>query len=325
MHGVDSGWTIIAKVVGIPVVLLAFLWLGVRFVFWALERGFEYRREAQGFVGVGPMIGLNLLLPGTGLMAGGFPMQGWLCLGIWALVLVTGLRYASLINRNLTVIHLFAGVWASVVASREAAAVVDRRAQDRRREVVKVNLQKQRVPTMEDPDLYVTRLECFQLVLEAAADPRGRFDRIQTAAVNRLKGLLRIEERTFAKLLEQLQVHGDARTTLGEGSRLGGIRVFERVLPRAVDHPAFEGLRDPFLETAASLLGVPATEARARRRAYENGEEFTSDEDEDLGLSETSASAGEIETGDDVTLVDPGLPSRSISAVRDPEDGRNED
>jgi hypothetical protein len=233
---------------------------------------------------------LNLLLPGSGLFAGGFTVQGGICLFLWVGIVITGLKYSAMLQRNLTVYHLFSGIWASVVASQEVTRKAQVQVRDERKKLKKVNLHRQRVPTLEDPDQYLVRLKAFQLVLEASADPRGRFDAIQTATVHRIKSLLRIEERTFGQLLGQLRVEGDARRTLGDGARLGSTTVFEKVLPIAVDHPAFENLRDNFLEAAASLLGIPATEARSRRKAYEEGEDYTSDEYSLDGESRTTGS-----------------------------------
>jgi hypothetical protein len=290
MNSYDSGWTIILALVGGPLLFLFLLWSLVQVTTRTLARGLEYRSGHAEFVGLWQMIGLNLLLPGSGLFAGGFTIQGGICLFLWVGIVITGLKYSAMLQRNLTVYHLFSGIWASVVASQEVTRQAQVQVRDERKKLKKVNLHRQRVPTLEDPDQYLVRLKAFQLVLEASADPRGRFDAIQTATVHRIKSLLRIEERTFGQLLEQLRVEGDARRTLGDGARLGSTSVFEKVLPIAVDHPAFENLRDNFLEAAASLLGIPAKEALSRRKAYEEGEDFTSDEYSLDGESRTTGS-----------------------------------
>lgn len=309
MHGYDSGWNILLKLVGTPLLFIATAWGVVRLVLWSMMRGAGYRDGAFDFLGVGPMIGLNLLLPGAGLMAGGFLAQGWLCLALWGLVLVTGVLHSGMLSRNLTVVHLFAGVWASVIASLEVTQQAKRVVEQKRKKLARINLEKQRVPTMEDPDQYMIRLETFQLLLEASADPMGRFDTVQKAAINRIRNLLKIEEHTYSKLLKQIQTHGDAQKTLGEGARAGPEAVFEKVLPTAVDHPAFEGIRNPFLDSAAHLLGIPRAEARGRRAAYENGDVY---EDTSASASRDQSSPdgrtpGEDLSGDDPTELDADL------------------
>jgi hypothetical protein len=314
MGGYDSGWYIIGKLVGIPILFSLTMWLLVKFVVWCLVRGAAYRQGAEDFIGVGPMIGLNLLLPGSGMLAGGFFAQGWAFLVLWAMVFLIGVRYANLLARNLTVIHLFAGVWASALASVEVSTQAKRVVAEKRKKLTRITLQKERVPTMEDPDFYMVRLEVFQLLLEASADPLGGFQTVQKAAINRIRNLLKIDERTYSRLLKQLKVHGEAQKTLGDGALLGAVKAFEKILPTAIDHPAFEGCRNPFLDSLANLLGIPSKEAKGRRAAYENGETYL-DEDSsvtDLGDDETQidgfdddlteADATEF-SGDDPTIL----------------------
>ncbi len=271
----DSGWKILLVLVGGPLAFFVFLYVAVHLVFWALARGSEYRSGQADFPGVPAVVGANAMLPGIGLMLGGFPLQGWACLSLWIMVTIMAIRYASLPGWNLLVVHGFAAAWAGILAAVESRQVKAEAARPKPGQVAgRLNALKQRVPTMEDPDLYPVRLEAFQLALEAAADADGRFDAVQNAAINRLRNLLRIEEKTFARLLRQIATHGAAHQEIGEGARQGRTAVFERLIELAVDHPAFRGSTDAVLEAAGTLMAIPVREARGRREAYEKGETY---------------------------------------------------
>lgn len=270
----DSGWTIIGAFVFFPVLAMAILWVAANLVHWSIARGSEYRGGQAHFVGVLPMVGLNMLLPGTGLMAGGFSAQGWACLILWGLVLSTAVEYAALPTRNLTVMHLFAGIWASVVAGAESARGPS--APGKKRESPgegRLNPHKQRVPTLEDPDLYPVRLGAFQTLLEAARGPDGGFNPAQKAAINRLRGLLRIDDRAFSRLVKQVSSLVDGEASADTVQR-HAVEAYESLLGNAIDHPAFLGMAGEFLDSAATLLGIPLREARDRRLAYERGEPY---------------------------------------------------
>ncbi len=268
----ESGWTIVGLMIGLPALCCGIFYVVVQTIFWALEKGIRYNQEDADFIGVGPMIGLNLLVPGSGLMAGGQVSQGWVNFALWVSVFFVGMRYSTLLSRNLTIVHLFSGVWSAFFAAREISLVSLKKAENKRQSLKKVNLQRQKVPTLEDPDHFVLQLKLFQMLLEAAADSLGRFDSIQSASANRLKSLLKVEDRTYGRLLEQLRVQGNAQRTLGEGDLLTPDQAFDKILPTVVDHPAFEKIRIPVLQTAATLLGIPAKEAAQRRLAYEEGD-----------------------------------------------------
>lgn len=308
----DSGWKVLLILVGAPLGFFVGLYFAVHFTFWGLTRGSEYRNGQAEFLGVLPMVGANLVLPGVGLMAGGFPLHGFAALGLWTLVLLFGLKHASLPTFNMLVVHLFAGIWASILAGWEAYRLTKEAPARPPPSVGRLNPHRQRVPTMEDPDLYPIRVEVLQRLIEAALCESPTLDAVQKAALNRMKHLLRIEDRTFGKLLRTAVAESEAGLRAARSGEYGPDAVYDRLLGQALTHRAFTDVTDDLLASAANLLGIPVRVARERRAEREAEIEANRQESRPLlSRSQARMASSRIRT------EDPGEGSQARPAGQD--------
>lgn len=282
MGNYGSGYTILAIGVGLPALTIGLLYGLFRLVLACIERGSLYLREEAPFPGVAAVVGLNALVPGTGLMTIGSFTQGGILFAMWVLVVGVGSFAARHLSNNLLIFHGFSMLWAGLSVPAELSKIQKKATRPViTRDEAKIQLERQRIPTMEDPDLYIVRLQAFQLLVEAGIGKQG-FSGVQKAALNRLKELLRIDEMTYGRILRQAEQHRINGLEIGEGARLGSLGVLEKIIPEAVDHPAFETQGSAFLESAARVLRLSLDEMRARTRAYESGGSFAEGFDPNL-------------------------------------------